>query len=57
MQDVAVNGIRKENIEVLSNRKSESIIKGSWLLAWKKGERDSEGTCKQKEKRSRKVKK
>ena len=45
---LAVNGIRKEYVEVLDGRKSESISKRSWLLAWEKGERDSEGTGKQK---------
>ena len=55
VQNVAVNGIRKEYIEVLDHRKFQ--IKRSQLLARKKGERDSEGTGKQKEKRMRKVKK
>ena len=54
MQNVAVNGIRKEYTEVLDNRKGESVIKRNWMLA-KKVERDSEG--RDKEKRARKVKK
>ena len=57
MQNVAVNGIRKEYTQILDNRKGESVIKRNWMLAFKKGERDSEGTGKQKEKRARKVKK
>ena len=57
VQDVTVSGIGKEYIEVLDCRKGESVIKRSWLLACEKGERDSEGTGKQKEKRARKVKK
>ena len=32
MQNVAVNGIRKEYTEVLDNRKGESIIKRNWKL-------------------------
>ena len=54
---MAVNGIRKEYTEVLDSRKGESIIKRNWLLACKKGERDSEGTGKQKEKKARYIKK
>ena len=54
---MAVNGIRKEYTEVLENRKGESVIKRNRMLACKKGERDSEGTGKQKEKRARKIKK
>ena len=54
---MAVNGIIKEYTEVLGNRKFESVIKINWILACKNGERDSEGTGKQKKKRARKVKK
>ena len=57
MQDVVVNWIRKEYTEVQYNRKCESVIKRNWMLACKKGERESEGIGKQKEKRAKKVKK
>ena len=36
-KDVAVNGIRKEYIEVLDNRKGESVIQRNWILACQKG--------------------
>ena len=40
---MAVNEIRKEYTEVLENRKGESVIQRTWMLACKRGERDSEG--------------
>ena len=51
---MAVSGIIKEYTEVLDNRKFESVIKINWILACKNGERDSEGTGKQRKREQEK---